>query len=131
MHGDRIWGLAETEKQAHAFAAAFLMPADDIRPELPSTVDWPRLFDLKRRWQVSLAALLMRAKTLGRLSEANYLTAVKTASARGWRRVEPVPLGPPEQPRHLLELLNSPTGARAASGLPKHLIEAIAEATTA
>jgi Zn-dependent peptidase ImmA (M78 family)/DNA-binding XRE family transcriptional regulator len=130
MHGDQIWGLTETEKQAHAFAAAFLMPADDIRTELPSTVDWPLLLDLKRRWQASLAALLMRARTLGCLSEANYLTAVKTASARGWRRLEPAPLGPPEQPRHLLKLLHSPARASATPGLPQHLIEAIAEATT-
>jgi Zn-dependent peptidase ImmA (M78 family) len=50
MHGDQIWGLPEIEKQAHAFAAAFLMPAEDIREELPATVDWPKLFNLKRRW---------------------------------------------------------------------------------
>lgn len=31
VHGDQIWGVKEVEHQAHAFAAAFLMPADDIR----------------------------------------------------------------------------------------------------
>jgi hypothetical protein len=45
------------------------------------------------RWQVSLAALLMRAGTLQVMSESTYLTAIKAASARGWRRIEPVPLG--------------------------------------
>ena len=98
VHGDQIWGVKEVEHQAHAFAAAFLMPAEDIRDELPDRADWPALFQLKQKWQVSLAALLMRARTLGRMSENNYLTAIKAASARGWRRVEPVPLGRPEHP---------------------------------
>src|SRR5262249_36580453 len=96
LHGERVWGLKEVEDQAHWFAAAFLMPAEDIYNELPQRPDWNALFDLKRRWQVSLAALLMRAKTLGRMTDSTYLTAVKAISARGWRRVEPVPLGLPE-----------------------------------
>jgi Zn-dependent peptidase ImmA (M78 family) len=98
LHGEQIWGLKEVEDQARMFAAAFLMPADEIRDQLPTAVDWARLFELKRKWQVSLAALLRRARDLGRMTPATYLTAVKAASARGWRRVEPVPLGSPERP---------------------------------
>ncbi len=128
MHGEQIWGLPEVEKQAHCFAAAFLMPRDDIYTELPDRADWPRLFDLKRKWQVSLAALLMRAKTVGRMSDSNYLTAVKAASARGWRRTEPVPLGVPEQPRMLVCLLESPRGAGLRASLPAHVIDALASA---
>ena len=71
------------------------MPDRDIRDELPSYADWPTLFDLKRRWQVSLAALLLRAKNLGRMTDASYLTAVKALSARGWRRQEPIPIALP------------------------------------
>ncbi|MDT5045800.1 MAG: hypothetical protein QOG75_1653 [Mycobacterium sp.] len=89
MHGEQIWGIKEVETHAHRFAAAFLMPAEEIRDQLPTTVDWPALFELKRHWQISLAALLMRARTLGRMSERTYLTAIKAASARGWRRVNP------------------------------------------
>ena len=74
------------------------MPATDIYRELPRHADWPVLFDLKRRWQVSLAALLMRAKNLGRMSDSSYLTAVKALSTRGWRRVEPVPWAPRSSP---------------------------------
>src|ERR1022692_2960901 len=57
LHGERVWGMKQVEDQAHAFAAAFLMPALDIYHELPPNADWPVLFDLKHRWQVSLAAL--------------------------------------------------------------------------
>jgi Zn-dependent peptidase ImmA (M78 family) len=122
VHGQQIWGVKEVEQQAHYFAAAFLMPADDIARELPTRPDWPVLFDLKRKWQVSLAALLMRARALGRMSEGNYLTAVKAASARGWRRVEPVPLGPPEQPTDFSRVLASAAGRRAASALPADIL---------
>jgi Zn-dependent peptidase ImmA (M78 family) len=124
--------VKEVEQQAHHFAAAFLMPADDIAHELlPTRPDWPVLFELKRKWQVSLAALLMRARALGRMSENNYLTAVKAASARGWRRVEPVPvpLGSPEQPAHFSRMLTTAAGKRAASGLPADILDGLLAAT--
>jgi len=128
MHGEQVWGLPVVEKQAHVFAAAFLMPRADIYDRLPTRADWPTLFELKRRWQVSLAALLMRARTLGRMSESNYVAAVKTASARGWRRVEPVPLGDPERPRMLRDLLASNEVVDARKFLPPHAMELLAEA---
>jgi len=129
VHGEQIWGVKEVEQQAHYFAAAFLMPADDIAHELPARPDWPQLFDLKRKWQVSLAALLMRARTLGLMSENNYLTAIKAASARGWRRLEPVPLGPPEQPALLSRLLAGWPSERAASALPADILDGLQAAT--
>ena len=91
VHGEQIWGVKEVETQAHQFAAGFLLPAEQIYDQLPTTADWPALFELKRHWQVSLAALLMRARTLGRMTEGTYLSAIKTASARGWRRLNPFP----------------------------------------
>ncbi|KLL11208.1 XRE family transcriptional regulator [Protofrankia coriariae] len=131
LHGEQMWGIKQVETQAHRFAAALLMPADEIRDQLPITVDWPKLFELKRHWQVSLAALLMRARTLQRMSESTYLTAIKAASARGWRRLEPVPLGPPEQPRHLLDFLASEASQPARAYLPVHVVNDIAAATSA
>jgi Zn-dependent peptidase ImmA (M78 family)/DNA-binding transcriptional regulator YiaG len=130
-HGDQVWGVKEVEDQAHQFAAAFLMPKQDIFEALPTRADWPVLFDLKQQWQVSLAALLMRARRLGRMSEHNYLAAVKTASARGWRRTEPVPLGHPEEPARFHALLTSDTNASTNAALPRHLIDALAGATSA
>jgi Zn-dependent peptidase ImmA (M78 family) len=130
LHGEQIWGLKQVETQAHQFAAAFLMPADEIREHLPTTVNWPALFKLKQRWQVSLAALLMRARTLGRMRESTYLTAIKAASARGWRRLEPVPLGPPEQPTYMLKFLGSPASQAARAYLPESIVNDIAAATS-
>jgi Zn-dependent peptidase ImmA (M78 family)/DNA-binding XRE family transcriptional regulator len=131
VHGDQIWGVKEVEQQANAFAAAFLMPKADILHELPDRADWPTLFELKQKWQVSLAALLMRARTLERMSESNYLTAVKAASARGWRRIEPVPLGSPEHPTCLKRLLATPAGRQSLDVLPQDIVDALVAATAA
>lgn len=131
VHGEQIWGVKEVETQAHQFAAEFLMPAEQIYHQLPATVDWPTMFELKRHWQVSIAALLMRARTLGRMTEATYLTAIKTASARGWRRIEPVPLGQPEQPTKLLGYLASPDSTATWAVLPPQILERIQTASTA
>jgi Zn-dependent peptidase ImmA (M78 family) len=125
LHSSEIWGMPDVERQAHSFAAAFLMPRDQIYSELPTHVDWPRLFQLKRRWQVSLAALLMRARALGRLSASAYLGAIKTASARGWRRVEPIPLGPPEQPQFLRAVLESRAKVTLERVLPRVVLDSL------
>ncbi len=56
--------------------------AEQIRPELPAKIDWPRLLQLKAKWQVSLGALLRRAITLGVMSETTYTSAMRTMSTR-------------------------------------------------
>lgn len=98
MHEPANAGDKRLEEQAHWFAASFLMPANTIRPELPSRVDWRTLLELKSRWGVSISALLMRARDLKRISAAEYVQAMKYMSARAWRRTEPGDLGPAESP---------------------------------
>jgi hypothetical protein len=46
------------------------MPDRDIRDELPSYADWPTVFGLRRPVAGLLAALLLRAKNLGRMTDA-------------------------------------------------------------
>ncbi|MCP2176050.1 Zn-dependent peptidase ImmA, M78 family [Williamsia maris] len=118
MHGQEIWGTKEVETQAHLFAAEFLMPEAEIRAQLPTWSDWETLFSLKKTWQVSLAALLMRAKTLGQMDGSAYLNSVKAASARGWRRVEPLPLGAPEEPSRSTSLLRDYFAGDSGDWLP-------------
>lgn len=89
MHRDEHAGTKAAEQHAHRFAAAFLMPADDIIAELPTKVDMQRLVDLKVKWRVSMQALLVRAKTLGVMSPERYVSAMKLFSSRGWRKAEP------------------------------------------
>lgn len=117
---DEAIGSRVVENEAHRFASAFLMPADDIRPDLPARADWPVLLRLKQEWHVSIAALLRRAKDLGCMNDAAYLQAQKAISARGWRRVEPGALGAPEEPALLKRALE----VAAVNGMT---LEALAE----
>lgn len=56
------------EQEANEFASAFLMPARDVRPYLARRVDLRLLAELKPVWRVSMASLLMRARSLGALA---------------------------------------------------------------
>jgi len=110
MHADAEPGNRVVEDQANRFAAEFLLPAGEIADLLPRTVRWTALGALKERWGVSLAALLYRARTLGILTETSYRNAMSTMSKRGWRRHEPGPRPPVEQPTLLttaVELLTT------------------------
>jgi len=100
LHGPDRAGERAAEREAHHFAAAFLMPADDIIDLLPTSLVWRNLVDLKAEWGVSIAALLRRARDLGTMSPHTYVNAMKAMSARGWRKIEPGDelLGAPERP---------------------------------
>lgn len=99
LHPDTDPGSKLVEQQANAFASEFLMPRDEIIEQLPTRIDWPAFHELKRHWGVSLRALVYRAHTLGRLSEASYRRANQQLSI--WGLPEPGPLGPSESPQML------------------------------
>jgi len=101
MHEPEHAGSKLVEDQANQFAAAFLMPADDIRSELPATAAWNELLILKRRWGASIGALLMRSRRLAIMPENTYIQAVRYMSMRGWRTSEPGDLGAGEAPQLL------------------------------
>lgn len=95
-------GDPQLEKQAHRFANAFLLPAERLHAEWPSgRLNWRKLMALARRWEMSLAALLYRARQDQLVSETAYESAIKYMSRAGWRKKEPLDLGPPERPRLL------------------------------
>jgi Zn-dependent peptidase ImmA (M78 family)/transcriptional regulator with XRE-family HTH domain len=99
---------AEMEHEADSFAAALLMPARDVGPQLSGGVTLPRLAALKPIWRVSMAALLVRAKTLGMLtdSQASYLW--RQFSKAGYRTREPSEIAiPAEVPQVLSDILRS------------------------
>lgn len=99
MHHDPEPASQPLERQAHRFAAGFLMPRDAIEDRLPRQhVDWLELIMLKREWGVSLQALLYRARQLGVMTPTAYESAMKTMARKGWRKAEPGDVGTPEQP---------------------------------
>ncbi len=96
LHHDAEPGNRVVENQAQDFAAEFLMPRGEIAAELPRRLDWERLHRVKRRWGVSLKALVYRARKLGIISEATYRTGMITLAQ--WGDPEPGGLGPAEGP---------------------------------
>lgn len=127
-HADGEGGNRILERQAHAFAAAFLMPRREILDELPRRWDAQAFIALKRTWGVSIQNLLYRARELGRLSESSYRRALITLNRDFSRSVEPAPLERSEDPvmlRRAAELVWSADAVpelAAATALPLALV---------
>ncbi len=95
----------DIEEQANIFAANFLMPADDIRHSF-NEMSLARIAALKPYWKVSMAALLVRARDLGKVSGNQYDYLWKQMSKAGYRMREPRHLDlPHEEPRLLRDLI--------------------------
>ncbi|SDV49787.1 Zn-dependent peptidase ImmA, M78 family [Chitinasiproducens palmae] len=77
------------EQQAHLFGAALLVPRASLAKELYS-ISIDALLELKRRWGVSMQALLYRAHKLELISYNQYQYAFRQISAAGYRRIEPL-----------------------------------------
>ncbi len=88
-HGSQKGRVAELE--ADQFASAFLMPSEPIRldyPKIPSIAAYIRY---KKVWNVSLAAMVFRAHSLGVISDWHYRALYREMSRDGFRKHEPDP----------------------------------------
>ena len=91
----------EIERQAFFFAGAFLMPEESFASEIWSP-SLNAFVSLKERWKTSVAAMIMRCKTLNIIGEDHVERIWKYYSAKGWRKSEPLDDSLiPEQPRLL------------------------------
>lgn len=95
----------DMEKEANMFAAEFLMPERDIKPQFRN-VELSLLAMLKQVWRVSIQALIHRAWQVGAISKRKYQALFRQISALGFRRREPPELDlPPEEPSLLRQLV--------------------------
>jgi Zn-dependent peptidase ImmA (M78 family)/DNA-binding XRE family transcriptional regulator len=79
------------ESESNRFAGALLMPAQDLRADLPrGQLRLEDLIELKRRWGVSAQALAMRARQIEAISADQLTRIYREISYRGWRTREPV-----------------------------------------
>ena len=86
----------EVEKAANLFAGAFLMPKDHLLREVGKhrqALGYKELIGLKKLYRVSGAAVLVRLRHVGVISESTLTYAFQTI-ARGWRTQEPEELEP-------------------------------------
>ncbi|WP_224248029.1 XRE family transcriptional regulator [Hyalangium gracile] len=92
----------EMERQAHAFAGAFLMPSESFAAQVRTPVTLDSLLLLKVRWGVSVAAMIMRLSALKIIDEHQKMALFKRRSARWGAKAEPHDSAwPPEEPRLL------------------------------
>lgn len=86
-HGD--YDGRGTEREADAFASAFLMPRDGFLASAPRLPNISSVITAKAKWGVSVAAYVMRLYQLNVLSDWHYRTLFKQLSQRGYRKQEP------------------------------------------
>jgi Zn-dependent peptidase ImmA (M78 family)/transcriptional regulator with XRE-family HTH domain len=84
----KVMGLV-AEREADAFASAFLMPEGDVRAHMRVNPALDEIINRKRRWRVAAIALAYRLHELGLLSDWLYHTTCVNLSRMGYRSGEP------------------------------------------
>lgn len=79
----------ELEREANAFASAFLMPRKSVLCNGPKSATLPGLVQHKKYWAVSVAALNYRLHALGMTSDWTYRTLCVQLAEAGYRTKEP------------------------------------------
>lgn len=88
LHTTIVKSDDEMEDEADAFAGAFLVPADEIRPQL-RRFDLRQLANLKLYWKVSMGALAVRADRLKLTTAYQNKMFWIEMSQLGYRKREP------------------------------------------
>jgi Zn-dependent peptidase ImmA (M78 family) len=114
----------EIERQAHAFAGALLLPAETFAQEVRTPVALDDLLLLKRRWGVSVAAIIKRLHALKIIDGDGEQALFKRRSARWGAKSEPGDDDrAPEVPRmfaRTVQLLVT-EGVMPLETIPRHL----------
>ena len=91
--------------EANLFAAELLMPAKDIRKDLTEAITLPLLGELKRKWKISMIALLYRADDLGLLTLNQKRYLLQQFNEQHIRRREPPQLDVQKEHPQLMQHL--------------------------
>jgi Zn-dependent peptidase ImmA (M78 family) len=114
IHRGQAIGDANAEREADRFARALLMPAQVFIDEFNvlSRVDWPNLFEMKRRWKAPAFEILERALELDLVSGTTVRRLQKQYSWQRWHQGEPyeIPLEEPELLARALDFAEQDTG---------------------
>ena len=78
------------ENQANMFASAFLLPREEFSKDIiaySTEIGYYR--ELKKKWRVSMQAMMMRSRKLKMISASQYSYMMRQVSKNGWRTKEP------------------------------------------
>lgn len=80
------------EQEANQFAAAFLLPREsfieDLNLSYVNNLDY--YVELKKKWKVSIQAMIVRAYQLKAINYNQYQNLLRGVSKKGWRKNEPL-----------------------------------------
>lgn len=94
--------------EANEFAAEFLMPEKDIKADYKDGVTLNILADLKRKWKVSMQALLYRANDIDVITDNQKRYLINQFNSMNVRRREPAELDiPREKPMKLRDVITN------------------------
>lgn len=96
MHSDLSCVPDNAERDANRFAAAFLMPATDIRYML-NNLSIPALASLKLEWKVAMSALVKRADDLNAILPSQAKALYMRLGKAGYKMREPEHIDPPRE----------------------------------
>ncbi|WP_122574001.1 XRE family transcriptional regulator [Pseudomonas viridiflava] len=82
----------DLEREANAFASAFLMPRASVLARAPRSATIQSLVKYKKYWSVSVAALNYRLHSLALISDWTYRTLCIQIAQEGYRTLEPEPI---------------------------------------
>ena len=81
----------QQEREANYFAAAFLLPQKTfLRDVSLYPRDLKYYIELKKKWKVSISAMLIRANSLGVITDNQYQYLMKQMTVNNWRKREPL-----------------------------------------
>ncbi|MBB6013275.1 Zn-dependent peptidase ImmA (M78 family)/DNA-binding XRE family transcriptional regulator [Aquamicrobium lusatiense] len=79
----------KAEEEANRFASSFLMPAADVLARIPRVHTLNQIVEAKKRWSVSVMAMIYRLHALKVISDWQYRMFCIQASDLGYRTSEP------------------------------------------
>ena len=103
----KLSGDIDAEEAAFRFGAAFLVPAEQLYREVGekrSHIQLEELLYLKRRYGMSIQAILFRLKDLGIITASHYKRWCMDINKLGWKKQEPIEI-PPEKPERFHQLV--------------------------
>ncbi len=81
----------EIENQAHAFASAFLLPREAFSKDVGTYANNISYYiELKKKWKVSISAMIRRAYTLNLIDYSTYQNLMRRMQKEGIKKHEPL-----------------------------------------
>lgn len=116
-----VKSVSQIERLADRFAGELLLPEKSMREEITTPLTFSSLIALKQRWRVSMQAIVMRAGSLGIITERQKRYFFMKLNKSGMLKQEPVSIQP-EAPRRLRESIELLYGDYRISDVARDLM---------